>query len=64
MNHRNGKHTLKIVAASLAGLAALIMGICLGSVNIRLSDTVSILLAKLSGGTVKDTINASLVSNL
>ena len=64
MNHRNGKHTLKIVAASLAGLAALIMGICLGSVNIRLSDTVSILLAKLSGGTVKDTINASLVSIL
>lgn len=64
MNHRNGKHTLKIVAASLAGLAALIMGICLGSVNIRLSDTVSILLAKLSGSTVKDTIDASLVSIL
>ena len=64
MNHRNGKYTLKIVAASLAGLAALIMGICLGSVNIRLSDTVSILLAKLSGSTVKDTIDASLVSIL
>lgn len=64
MNHRNGKYTLKIVAASLAGLAALIMGICLGSVNIRLSDTVSILLAKLSGSIVKDTIDASLVSIL
>ena len=64
MNHRNGNLTLKIVAASLVGLAALIMGICLGSVNIRLSDTVSILLAKLSGEAVKDTINASLVSIL
>ena len=55
---------LKIGAAGLAALAALILGICLGSVNIALPDTVSILLAKLSGGAVKDSVDASLVSIL
>ena len=52
---------LLIGAAVLAGLAALIAGICIGSVNIALSDTVSIILAKLSGGTVADSVDASLV---
>ena len=56
--------TLQIGAAILAGLAALILGICIGSVNIALSDTVSIILAKLSGGAVKASIDASLVSIL
>ncbi len=57
-------HSLKISAAILAGLAALTAGICIGSVNIALSDTLSILFAKLSGGAVKDSIDASLVSIL
>ena len=57
-------NTLKINAAVLAGLAALILGICVGSVNIALPDTLSIIFAKLSGGAVKDSIDASLVSIL
>ena len=64
MDPQNGKRMLKIGAAGLAALAALILGICLGSVNIALPDTVSILLAKLSGGAVKDSVDASLVSIL
>ena len=64
MNHKTGNSTLKISAACLAALAALILGICIGSVNIALSDTVSILLAKLSGGAVRDSVDASLVSIL
>ena len=49
MDLQNGKRMLKIGAAGLAALAALILGICLGSVNIAIPDTVSILLAKLFG---------------
>ena len=57
-------HSLQISAAILAGMTALVLGICIGSVHIPLSDTVSIILAKLSGGAVKDSIDASLVSIL
>lgn len=56
--------TWKIIAAILAGVAALILGICIGSVNIPLSDTLSIIGAKLTGGEVNAAVDASLVSIL
>ncbi len=56
--------TWKIIAAILAGVAALILGICVGSVNIPLSDTLSIIGAKLTGGEVNAAVDASLVSIL
>lgn len=58
------KRSFQIGVASLFSLAALILGICLGSVNIALSDTISIIFAKLTGNPVKDSIDASLVSIL
>ena len=64
MKHNSGKLTWKIGAAILAALAALALGICIGSVNIELSDTLSIIFAKLTGGAVKDSVDASLISIL
>ena len=68
MRQRNqvlrSKHRLRTGAAVLASLAVLIAGICIGSVNIALPDTVSILFAKLSGGAVPGSIDDSLVSIL
>ena len=64
MTHNSEKVSLKIISALIAGVLTLIMGICLGSVNIPLSDTLSILFSKLSGSAVKDCIDPSLISIL
>jgi iron complex transport system permease protein len=49
MEKNSGKTVNKIFAACLLGLAALIMGICIGSVSISLPDTLNIIGAKLFG---------------
>ncbi len=58
------KNSSKSIAAGLLGLAAVIMGICIGSVMISLSDTFSIITAKLTGGSISQSVDASLVSIL
>ena len=64
MNINSDKTALKMLTASLVGLAALIVGICAGSVSIALQDTFSIIQAKLFGGTLSSSVDASLVSIL
>lgn len=64
MKRSNETISLKICAAILFGMAALIMGICLGSVNIKLSDIASILGNKLFGLSLDKSIDASLISIL
>ncbi|WP_242840925.1 FecCD family ABC transporter permease [Butyrivibrio sp. AE3004] len=64
MTYNSGKNTLKIIAAFIVGIIALLMGICLGSVNIQLTDTFSIIMAKLSGSAVKESVDPSLISIL
>ena len=64
MNQNTEKIISKIIVASLIGLATLIMGICLGSVNIPLSDTISIIGMKLFGVALKDSVDTSLISIL
>ena len=64
MEKNSGKTANKICAACLLGLAALIMGICIGSVSISLPDTLNIIGAKLFGLKINDSIEASHISIL
>ena len=64
MRDNSRKTVNRIIAACLLGLAALIMGICIGSVSIPLPDTLNIIGAKLFGARLSDSIEASLVSIL
>ena len=62
MKTRSGHfHLWEYLLFSAAALAAMLLCICLGSVDLPLSDTLAVLRAMLGGGALPDTLAASIV---